>query len=68
MGFHFVYQRESCNVRNLISFVMVALSVMLLGIGSQIFRGQTVLLLLFILAAGILFVGGILIHKRGVKR
>jgi putative flippase GtrA len=65
----FVWTRGSAaRVRNFISFMLIAVSVMLMGIATQWFRGQTLPLVVSMLAAVVLFVSGLIIHKRGVKQ
>jgi hypothetical protein len=61
-------RRSAASVRNFISFMLIAVSVMLIGIGTQWFRTQTVALVICLLAAVVLFVSGLIIHKRGVKQ
>jgi hypothetical protein len=47
--------------------MMILLSVIVVGFAQTYFRGQAVPLVLFILLAIALFIGGLVVHKKTVK-
>jgi hypothetical protein len=55
-------------VRNFVSFMLFLVAVLVMSLATQFYRGHTVPLLGCMLAAVLLFVCGLIIHKRGVKR
>jgi hypothetical protein len=54
-------------LRKFLSFMMILLSVIVVGFAQTYFRGQAVPLVLFILLAIALFIGGLVVHKKTVK-